>query len=258
MKSVDGKSRRHKLLGKVALVTGASRGIGKGIALALASEGCDVVVNYNGSKDKALAVVKAIKAMGRKTVAVQADVSDEQQVGAMRVQVQKEMGPIDILVNNAGIHQHLKFWELSKKDWDRVLGVDLSGPFLVTKAFVEDMKKRKAGRIIHISSVIGLIGTDHEIHYAASKAGILGVTKSMALELAPYGITVNCIAPGWIDTDMTADFKGEQAEALLKKIPLRSVGRPEDIAKAVVFLASKDANWMTGETLHVNGGWGMY
>ncbi len=249
---------RPKLLGKVALVTGASRGIGRGIALALASEGCDVVVNYNGSKDKALAVVKQIKTMGRKALAVQADVSDETQVEALRAAVHKELGPIDILVNNAGIHQHLKFWELSRTDWDRVLGVDLSGPFLVTKAFVEDMKSKKAGRVIHISSVIGLIGTDHEIHYAASKAGLLGVTKSMALELAPYGITVNCVAPGWIDTDMTADFKGAQAEALLKKIPLRSVGRPEDIAKAVVFLASKDADWMTGETLHVNGGWGMY
>jgi 3-oxoacyl-[acyl-carrier protein] reductase len=252
------KAKHPRLLGKVALVTGASRGIGRGIALALASEGCDVIVNFNGSKDKALSVVKAIKAMGRKTIAVQADVSNEAQVQAMHVKVSKEMGPIDILVNNAGIHQHLKFWVLSKKDWDKVLGVDLSGPFLVTKTFIEDMKSKKAGRVINISSIIGLIGTDHEIHYAASKAGLLGVTKSMALELAPYGITVNTVAPGWIDTDMTADFKGAQAEALLKKIPLRAVGRPEDIAKAVVFLASKDADWMTGETIHVNGGWGMY
>jgi 3-oxoacyl-[acyl-carrier protein] reductase len=224
----------------------------------LASEGADVIVNYNGSKDKALAVVKEIKAMGRKALAIQADVSDEAQVEAMRSAVSKQMGPIDILVNNAGIHQHLKFWELSKTDWDHVLGVDLSGPFLVTKAFIEDMKTKKAGRVINISSVIGLIGTDHEIHYAASKGGLFAVTKSMALELAPYGITVNTIAPGWIDTDMTADFKGAQAEALLKKIPARSVGTPEDIAKAVVFLASKDADWMTGETIHVNGGWGMY
>ena len=258
MKPLAGKVKRPKLLGKVALVTGASRGIGRGIALALATEGADVVVNYNGSKEKALAVVKLIKAMGRRAMAVRADVSDEQQVEAMRAAVHKDLGPIDILVNNAGIHQHLKFWELSEHDWDRVLGVNLSGPFLVTKAFVEDMRSKKAGRVIHISSVIGLLGTDHEIHYAASKAGLLGVTKSMALELAPYGITVNCVAPGWIDTDMTADFKGAQAEAFLKKIPLRSVGTPEDIAKAVVFFASKDADWMTGETLHVNGGWGMY
>ena len=240
------------------MVTGASRGIGRGIAFKLASEGCDVIVNYNGSKEKALAVVKEIRVMGRKALAVQADVSNERQVLTMRDTVHKEMGPIDILVNNAGIHQHLRFWELSKADWDRVLGVDLSGPFLVSKAFIEDMKTKKAGRVIHISSVIGLIGTDHEIHYAASKAGILAVTKSMALELAPFGITVNCVAPGWIDTDMTADFKGEQAEALLNKIPTRSVGTPADIAKAVVFLASKDADWITGETLHVNGGWGMY
>ena len=246
------------LLGRTALVTGASRGIGKGIALALAREGADVAVNFVGSKEKAQKVVKDIKAMGRRAIAVQADVSDETQVAKMKEQVHKELGPVDILINNAGIHQHLKFWELSKKDWEHVIGVNLTGPFLVTKAFVEDMRSRRSGRIINISSIIGLIGTDHELHYAASKAGLFGVTKSMALELAPYKITVNCVAPGWIDTDMTADFKGPDAEALLKKIPTRTVGRPEDIANAVVFLASKDADWMTGETIHVNGGWGMY
>jgi 3-oxoacyl-[acyl-carrier protein] reductase len=252
------KGKRSRLLGKVALVTGASRGIGRGIALALAGEGCDVAVNFVGSKEKAQAVVKDIKALGRRAIAVQADVSDEGQVERMRDTVHKELGPVDIIVNSAGIHQHLKFWELSRKDWDRVIAVNLTGPFLVTKAFIEDMKGRKRGRVVHISSIIGMVGTDHEIHYAASKAGLFAVTKSMALELAPFGITVNCIAPGWIDTDMTADFKGPDAEALLRKIPLHKVGQPDDIAKAVVFLASDDAAWVTGETVHVNGGWGMY
>jgi len=217
-----------------------------------------VAVNYIGSKDKAISVVKEIKAMGRKASVFQADVADEDQVNAMKVAVHKELGPIDILVNNAGIHQHLKFWELSRKDWEWVIAVNLTGPFLVTKAFVDDLKRKKGGRIINISSIIAMTGTDHEIHYAASKAGLLGVTKSMALELAPFGITANCIAPGWIDTDMTADFKGEQAEALLKKIALHRVGMPADIANAVVFLASKESDWMTGAIIHVNGGEEMY
>ena len=217
-----------------------------------------MAVNYIGSKDKAISVVKEIKAMGRKASVFQADVADEDQVNAMKVAVHKELGPIDILVNNAGIHQHLKFWELSRKDWEWVIAVNLTGPFLVTKAFVDDLKRKKGGRIINISSIIAMTGTDHEIHYAASKAGLLGVTKSMALELAPFGITANCIAPGWIDTDMTADFKGEQAEALLKKIALHRVGMPADIANAVVFLASKESDWMTGAIIHVNGGEEMY
>lgn len=252
------QGKRPGLSGKVALVTGASRGIGRGIALALAREGCDVAVNYSKGKAGAQAVAKDISGMGRKAIVVQADVSDEAQVDSMKAAIHKVLGPIDILVNNAGIHQHLKFWELSRKDWDRVIAVNLTGPFLVTKAFIDDMKARKAGRVIIISSIIGLIGTDHEAHYAASKAGLLGMTKSMALELAPYGITVNAIAPGWIDTDMTAETSKQDAEALLKKVPIKRIGMPDDIARAVVFLASKDTDWMTGETVHVNGGWGLY
>lgn len=249
---------RPRLRDKRALVTGASRGIGRAVALALADEGCDVAVNYYGSGKEAKEVGKGIEARGRKAVVVKADVSSEREVLAMRDRVKEELGPIDILVNNAGIHQHLKFWELSKEDWDRVVGVNLTGPFLVTKAFIDDMKGRERGSIINISSIIGLTGTDHEIHYAASKAGILGMTKSMALELAPYKVRVNAIAPGWIATDMTADFVGPEADELLASLPISRIGMPEEIASAVVFLASDGSGWITGETIHVNGGWGMY
>lgn len=251
------KEQFPKLRDQRALVTGGSRGIGKGVALALAREGCDVAVNYNGSEAKAFEVVDEIKTLGRKAITVKADVADEKEVAAMKKVVDGELGPIDILVNNAGVHQHLKFWELGLEDWNRVLAVNLTGPFLVTKAFIEDMKERGKGRVIHISSVIASTGTDHEVHYAASKAGLIGLTKSMALELGSYGITVNNIAPGWIDTDMTADLTGPEAEAFLKTLPISKVGLPDDIAEAVIFLASEDASWMTGETIHVNGGWRM-
>ena len=258
MTGTDRKAKGSLLTGKVALVTGASRGIGRGIALALAKEGCDVAVNFVSGKAGAQSVAKQIKSLGRRAVIVQADVSDEAQVRSMRDVVHKGLGPVDIIVNNAGIHQHLKFWELSRKDWDRVIAVNLTGPFLVTKAFVDDLKAKGSGRIINISSIIGNIGTDHEAHYAASKAGLFGLTKSMALELAPFGIMVNCLAPGWIDTDMTAGTSKDEAGALLKKVPIKRIGMPDDIARAVVFLASKDTDWMTGETVHVNGGWGLY
>jgi 3-oxoacyl-[acyl-carrier protein] reductase len=202
--------------------------------------------------------VDEITALGRKAVAIKADVAERSDIERMVKIIGQEIGPLDVLVNNAGIHQHLKFWELETQDWDSVMDVNLTAQWLVTKAFVEDMKQRRSGSIINISSIIGLTGTDHEIHYASSKAGVIGMTKSMALELAPFDITVNAIAPGWIETDMTADVKGSEAEDLMMRIPINRVGRPDDIARAVVFLASKDSRWMTGATLHVNGGWGMY
>jgi 3-oxoacyl-[acyl-carrier protein] reductase len=244
--------------GKFALVTGGSRGIGEGVALSLASAGCHVLINYEKSADRAMDLVERIKGMGRRAFAVKADVSSEKEVQAMKEMAQDRFGHIDVLVNNAGIHQHLKFWELGLEDWNRVIAVNLTGPFLCTKAFVEPMKKRQWGRIVNISSIIGLIGTDHEVHYAASKAGLLGLTKAMALELADYNITVNAIAPGWIDTDMTRDMTQEEKDEAMKHIPLKSVGTAEDIANAVVYLCSKSADYLTGTTLHVNGGWGMF
>jgi len=243
---------------RVAVVTGASRGIGKGIALALGKAGYDVAVNFERSAKEAEKVVAAIKGMGRKVIAVKADVASERDVLTMRDRVLEELGKVDILVNNAGIHQHLKFWDLSRKDWDRVIAVNLTGPFLCAKAFVDGMKERRWGRIVNISSVIGLMGTDHEVHYAASKGGLFALTKSMARELAPFDVTVNAVSPGWIDTDMTKGITEEEARASLAQVPMKRVGAAEDIAGAVVFLCGDEAAYMTGATIHVNGGWGMW
>jgi 3-oxoacyl-[acyl-carrier protein] reductase len=243
---------------RVAVVTGASRGIGKGVALALGRAGHDVVVNFERSAKEAEKVAAAIGGMGRKAIAVKADVASERDVLAMRDRVMDEFGKVDILVNNAGIHQHLKFWDLSRKDWDRVIAVNLTGPFLCAKAFVNGMRERRWGRIVNISSVIGLMGTDHEIHYAASKGGLFSLTKSMARELAPYDVTVNAVSPGWIDTDMTKGISEEEARVSLAQVPMKRVGAAEDIAGAVVFLCGDEAAYMTGATIHVNGGWGMW
>jgi 3-oxoacyl-[acyl-carrier protein] reductase len=246
------------LANKVALVTGASRGIGRGVALEMAREGADVVVNYASSEEKAVEVSHTIEALDRRTLIVKADVSRPDQVEDMRKCVIKEFGGVDILVNNAGVHRHLKFWEMEVTEWRRVLSVNLDGVFLCSKAFSREMKEKKWGRIINISSIIGFIGTDHEAHYGASKAGVLGLTKSLALELASYNITVNAIAPGWIETDMTADATAERRREALELIPLGRMGQPIDIANAAVFLASERASFITGQTIHVNGGEGMF
>jgi 3-oxoacyl-[acyl-carrier protein] reductase len=246
------------MMARVAVVTGASRGIGKGIALALGKAGYDVVVNYERSAKEAEKVVAAIKGLGREATSIKTDVASEKDVLGMKEKALKEFGRVDILINNAGIHQHLKFWELSRKDWDRVMAVNLTGPFLCAKAFVDGMKERRWGRIVNVSSVIGLIGTDHEVHYAASKGGLFALTKSMARELAPYNVTVNAVSPGWIDTDMTRGITEEERKASLAQVPMKRVGEVEDIAGAVVFLCSDEAAYMTGATIHVNGGWGMW
>ncbi len=243
------------LKGKVALVTGASRGIGRGIALDLAAQGAVVVVNYTANKDKARAVAQEVERAGGRGVVVEGDVSSEADVGAMRRAVLKEIPRgVDILVNNAGIHQHLKTWELKAEDWHRVLEVNLSGPFHCSRAFMPEMKERRWGRIVNISSIVGLTGTDHEIHYGSSKAALLGFTKSLARELAPWNITVNAVAPGTVETDMTAGMTKKEVEENLRLIPLGRLGRPEDIGHAATFLASPRSSWITGQTLHVNGG----
>jgi len=246
------------LANKVALVTGASRGIGRGVALEMAREGADVVVNYASSHEKAVEVSHTIEALDRRTLIIKADVSRPDQVEDMRKRVIKEFGGVDILVNNAGVHRHLKFWEMEVTEWRRVLSVNLDSVFLCSKAFSREMKEKKWGRIINISSIIGFIGTDHEAHYGASKAGVLGLTKALALELASYNITVNAIAPGWIETDMTADATAERKREALELIPLGRMGQPADIANAAVFLASERASFITGQTIHVNGGEGMF
>ena len=243
-----------KLEGKKALVTGASRGIGRAIALALAAEGADVVVNYAGSEAAAKAVAAEIEAMGRKALVLQADISSNEAATAMVDAAVKEFGRIDILVNNAGITRDGLLMRMKEEDWDAVLTPNLQGVFNCTKAAVQYMMKQKAGRIVSISSVVGLMGNAGQANYAAAKAGVLGFTKAVAKEVAARGITVNAIAPGFIQTDMTAVLSEKVVEGMLNTIPLHKLGDPEDIAKAVVFLVSDDAKYITGQTLHVDGG----
>jgi 3-oxoacyl-[acyl-carrier protein] reductase len=242
---------------RVALVTGASRGIGRGIALEMAREGADVVVNYARSDKKADDVTREIQALGRRTLSVKADVSNPLQVETMRKRILKQFDAVDILVNNAGVHHHLKSWEIENAEWRQVLGVNLDGVFYCSKAFSKDMRAKRWGRIINISSIVAFTGTDHEAHYGASKAAVLGLTKSLALELAGYNITVNAIAPGWIETDMTSCITPEEKKKALDLVPLRRMGRPEDIAHVAAFLASEKASYITGQTIHVNGGEAM-
>jgi len=246
------------LSNKVALVTGGSRGIGRAIALEMAREGADVVVNYASSEAKANEVARIISESGRQVLVVRADVSRADQVEAMRKLVLERFSGVDILVNNAGVHHHLKSWEIDDDEWKRVLDVNLNGVFLCSRAFSREMRAKRWGRIINISSIIAFIGTDHEAHYGASKAAVVGLTKSLALELAPYNITVNAIAPGLIDTDMTAGTTPEERKNALELIPLGRIGQPTDIAYAAVFLASDRASFITGQTLNVNGGEAMF
>lgn len=243
-----------KLEGKKALVTGASRGIGRAIALALAAEGADIAVNYAGNQAAAEAVSAEIEAMGRKAIIIQADISSNEAATAMVEQVAKEFGRVDILVNNAGITRDGLLMRMKEADWDAVLTTNLKGVFNCTKAAIKYMMKQKAGHIVNISSVVGVNGNAGQANYAAAKAGVIGFTKATAKELAARGITVNAVAPGFIQTDMTAVLNEKQVEAMQATIPLKRLGEPEDIAKAVVFLASDDANYITGQTLNVDGG----
>lgn len=243
-----------KLEGKKVLVTGASRGIGKAIALAMAAEGADVAVNYAGSEAAAKAVAAEIEAMGRKAIVIQADISSNEAATNMIDQVVKEFGRIDVLVNNAGITRDGLLMRMKEEDWDAVITTNLKGVFNCTKAAVKYMMKQKAGHIVNISSVVGVMGNAGQANYAAAKAGVIGFTKAVAKEVAARGITVNAIAPGFIQTDMTAVLNEKQVEGMLASIPLRKLGDPSDIAKAALFLASEDANYITGQTLHVDGG----
>ncbi len=240
--------------GQVALVTGASRGIGRAIALELAKKGAKVAVNYAGSQDKALEVVKEIESFGGEAIAVQADVSDNTQVTQMIKTVEEKLGPINILVNNAGINRDNLLMRLKEEDWDQVMATNLKGVFNCTKAVIRGMMKERKGKIINISSVVGLSGNIGQSNYAASKAGIIGFTKAMAQELASRNIQVNAVAPGFITTDMTQQLTSEMQEQILNRIPLKRFGKPEDVANAVSFLASPAADYITGQVLCVDGG----
>jgi 3-oxoacyl-[acyl-carrier protein] reductase len=246
------------LTGKVAIVTGGSRGIGRAISLRLARAGADVAVVFAGNREKAEAVVSEIQEMGRRSLAIQADVSQAEQVDAMVKQVIEEFGRIDILVNNAGITRDNLLLRLKEEDWDAVMSTNLKGVFLCTKAVTRQMMKQRFGRIINISSVVGLIGNPGQANYVAAKAGVIGLTKTAARELASRGITVNAIAPGFIETDMTAVLGEETREQMLGQIPLGRFGSAEDVAGAVAFLASDDAAYITGQTLNVDGGMVTY
>ncbi|MCM0626328.1 MULTISPECIES: 3-oxoacyl-[acyl-carrier-protein] reductase [unclassified Lysinibacillus] len=244
----------RKLEGKVAVVTGASRGIGRAIALKLAEEGAKVVVNYSGSQAKAEEVVAMIQENGGEAIAVQASVSQTEEVTALMDAAVKTYGSLDILVNNAGITRDNLLMRMKEDEWDDVLNTNLKGVFLCTKAVTRQMMKQRAGRIINISSIVGVAGNAGQANYVAAKAGVIGLTKTTAKELASRNILVNAIAPGFIETEMTEQLPEDIKQGMLTQIPLAKLGQPEDIAKAVAFLASEDANYMTGQTLHIDGG----
>ncbi|MCI2253147.1 3-oxoacyl-[acyl-carrier-protein] reductase [Domibacillus sp. 8LH] len=245
------------LEGKIALVTGASRGIGKAIALELARLGADVVVNYAGSEQKAKETADEITAMGRRSFIVQCDISDSEAVGAMVKETIDQFGRLDILVNNAGITRDNLMMRMKEQEWDEVINTNLKGVFLCTKAVTRQMMKQKSGRIINISSVVGRIGNAGQANYTAAKAGVIGLTKASARELAPRGITVNAIAPGFITTDMTDELPAEAKEQLISQIPLGTLGDTADIAAAAAFLAGDGAKYITGQVLGVDGGMAM-
>ncbi|MCK1996196.1 3-oxoacyl-[acyl-carrier-protein] reductase [Paenisporosarcina quisquiliarum] len=243
-----------KLDGKSAIVTGASRGIGRDIALYLAKEGAMVAVNYSGSKDRADAVVEEIKATGGEAFAIQANVDQSDDVQNLISSTIEQYGSVDILVNNAGITRDNLLMRMKEQEWDDVLNTNLKGVFLCTKAVTRQMMKQRAGRIINITSIVGVSGNAGQANYVAAKAGVIGLTKSSAKELASRNITVNSVAPGFITTDMTDALPEDIKSQMLSQIPLAKFGNPLDVAKAVAFLASEDANYITGQTIHVNGG----
>lgn len=280
------KDRKRELENKVALVTGSSRGIGRAIAIRLAEEGADVAINYQNAKENAELVSKLIDSMGTTeklekitekigkmeekeqakeisdlieskgahSCICQANVSDPEQVGRMREEVMKKFGRIDILVNNAGIVRDKSFVKMTTEMWNDVLSVNLDGTFYCTKAFVDGMIERKYGRIVNISSVIGRMGNFGQTNYAASKAGMIGLTKALAKEFAGKGITVNAIAPGFIETDMVKGIPPEAMEKIVSKIPLGRLGKASEIAATVAFLTSQEGDYITGQVIDINGG----
>ena len=240
------------LQGQTALVTGASRGIGKAIAISLAKEGAEVIVNYSSSVENAKKVVSEIKSLGGKAYHLQADISNENSVNELIKTVLEKNNHIDVLVNNAGITKDGLLMRMKTDDWQKVLDLNLSGVFYCTRAVSRQMLKQKRGRIINITSVVGLMGNAGQANYSAAKAGVVGLTQSTAKEFASRGITVNAVAPGFISTDMTKELN---SEAILSAIPLGRFGEPEDVAGVVRFLAADpSAAYITGQTIQVDGG----
>lgn len=242
------------LEGKKALVTGASRGIGRAIAIALAEAGADVAINYSGSESAASETAAAVEAFGRRAIIVKANVGKADEFEAMVKDVIEQLGSLDILVNNAGITRDNLIMRMKEEEFDQVIETNLKGVFNGIKAVTRPMMKQRFGRIINISSVVGVLGNPGQANYVAAKAGVIGLTKASARELSSRGITVNCVAPGFIQTDMTDKLPDDMKESLSAQIPLARLGDASDIANAVRFLASDAAAYMTGQTVHVDGG----
>lgn len=241
---------------RVALITGASRGIGRAIAVELARQGCSILVDYAGNTAAAEETVRLCQAEGVEALAVQADVADEEAVKALVKTTLEHFGAIDVLVNNAGITRDNLMLRMSAEDFDLVIEKNLRGAFLLTKYVGKEMLHQRRGRIVNVSSIVGVHGNACQANYAASKAGLIGLTKTTALEYASRGITANAVAPGFIDTDMTKVLPEKVKDAMLQQIPARQFGTPEDVANAVAFLASDDARYISGQVLGVDGGMG--
>ena len=242
----------------LALVTGASKGIGRAIALELAKNNFDVAINFNRSEEPAKELCNEIKALGRKAEIFKADVSDYEQVAELFKKIKESFGEsVSVLVNNAGVTRDTLLMRMKPEDWQTVINTNLNAAFYCTREAIRDMAKARFGRIINIASVVGLTGNAGQANYAASKAGIIGFTKSVAREYANRGITANAIAPGFIETDMTAVLKPEVKDGILNSIPLGSIGKPEDVAKAAAFFASETSSYITGQVLAVDGGMTM-
>jgi len=240
---------------RVAIVTGSARGIGKAIALKLAGVGADIVVNdIAAAADTLESTAEEIRALGRQVLAVTADVSSSEDVNRLVEEAAGKFGTIDILVNNAGVTRDNLVIRMSDEDWDTVLNIDLKSAFLCSRAVLRHMLRQRWGRIVSIASVVGIYGNPGQANYASAKAGIIGLTKSIAKEVASRGITVNAIAPGFIESKMTEQLDEKQRQALLARIPAGSIGTPQDVAEAVAFLASEEARYITGHVLNVDGG----
>ncbi|WP_202079888.1 3-oxoacyl-[acyl-carrier-protein] reductase [Caldalkalibacillus salinus] len=242
------------LKGQVALITGGARGIGRAITLELAKSGADVAINYAGSEAAAQELAAEVEKLGQKAITVQANVADGDTVKAMVKKVVDHFGQLDILINNAGITKDNLLMRMKDDEWDDVLDVNLKGVYNCIKGVSRQMMKQRSGRIVNISSVVGVLGNPGQANYVAAKAGVIGLTKTVAREFSSRNITVNAVAPGFIETDMTAELGDDVREGLMSQIPLNRLGQPEEVAKVVRFLVSDDAAYMTGQTLHVDGG----
>jgi 3-oxoacyl-(acyl-carrier-protein) reductase len=242
------------LKGKVCLVTGGSRGIGRAIALALADEGADVAIEFASNASAAAAVVEEIQKRGVRTKAYQASVADAKAVDEMWAAILSDLGPVDVLVNCAGITRDRSFVKLNREAWDEVIATNLTGPFNVAKCIVPTMVERGWGRIINISSIVGQQGNFGQTNYAATKGALIAFSKSLARELARKNVTVNVVAPGFIETDMTKDLPDNVKQVVCNQTPVGRFGKPEEVAAAVVFLASTEASYITGQVIAVNGG----